>query len=102
MDAGLDQKHAVKVNFYASLRPVVGGKTILVDLPEGGSIDCLLQTLIRDYPGLKALLFHADGAMHTAVHIFVNGRDAHLLPEHYATRLQPGDNLDIFPPVGGG
>lgn len=92
----------MNVNFYATLRQVVGGKTIQVDLPEDGNIDQLLSILVENYPALQGLLLQEDGSLHTAAHIFVNGRDAHWLPESLATRLNPGDNLDIFPPVGGG
>jgi MoaD family protein len=102
MKSGYDQERNVKVNFYGTLRPVVGGKTIRVDLPEGCSIDQVLAELITRYPALQAMLFQADGALQPAVHIFVNGRDAHWLPDSLGTRLDPSDSLDIFPPVGGG
>ena len=102
MDNNLDQAQAVKINFYAGLRPVVGSKSLFVTLPAHATLDLLLQKLIASYPVLKDMLFHGNDSLHSVVHIFVNGRDAHLLPDHLATPLHPGDVLDIFPPVGGG
>lgn len=92
----------VKVNFYATFRPIVGGKTLVLDLPPGSTIDQFLQTLFRIHPALRPELLSGTGEIHRYVHIFVNGRDIHYLPEGRQTLLKEGDMLDIFPPVGGG
>jgi MoaD family protein len=90
------------VSFYATLRQVVGGKTVTLDLPPGASVQTLLDALVERFPGLREKVYSPAGERYTYIHIFVNGRDAQLLPQGYATVLSPADTINIFPPVGGG
>lgn len=92
----------MKINFYATLRPIVGGKTVEVDLPEGASLHLLLDALTARFPLLQSELFNEDGTLGRAVHVFVNGRDAHWLEGFLDWKLGCCDTIDIFPPVGGG
>ena len=62
----------------------------------------LVDELIARYPALRSHLLDDDGNLWRHVHVMVNGRDAPYLEHGMNTRLQPGDTLDIFPPVGGG
>lgn len=92
----------MNVNFYATYRPIVGGKTITVPLSAGSTVQQLVQHLITEYPPLKAQLFDENGALFPHVHIFINGRDVPYLPDQMETVLSAADSIDIFPPVGGG
>jgi len=92
----------MKVNFYATFRPLVGGKTIMLPLPEGSTVNVMLQTLFAHYPALTAQMLDENGHLFQHVHVFVNGRDVPFLEQGFDTVLKDSDSLDIFPPVGGG
>jgi len=92
----------MKVNFYANLRQITGGKSVELDLPGGTTVHGLLEEVVRRYPELRDKLFREDGTLFNHVHIFINGRDAPYLDRKLATALEASDTVDVFPAVGGG
>lgn len=92
----------MKVNFYATLRQIVGQKSVDINLESGSSVQNLLDKILELYPPLRRELLDEQGQLYPHVHIFVNGRDAPYLDKGMQTVLQPEDKLDIFPAVGGG
>lgn len=92
----------MKINFYATLRSIVGGKSI--EFPEAAGMTVLetLEALIARYPGLKNELYRSDGTLYPHIHFFINGRDAEFLEAGLHYVIQPADTINIFPPVGGG
>ncbi len=92
----------MQVNFYATLRPIVGAKSIDVPLPEGITVEELLADIIERYPQLHSELFDEQGALYRHVHVFINGRDAPFLANALETVLTSNDTIDIFPAVAGG
>jgi molybdopterin synthase sulfur carrier subunit len=92
----------MQVNFYATLRQIVGGKTVEVDVLEDITVRELLDKLATRYPALRPELLDDDGDLHGHVHVFVNGRDVTFLADKLDARLKPEDAVNIFPPVGGG
>ena len=92
----------MKVNFYATLRAIVGKKTVEFDLPVESSVNQLVQEIVRVYPDLRREILDGDGQLLHYIHIFINGRDAHYMADELETRIQEIDRVDIFPPVGGG
>lgn len=92
----------MKIRFYATLRPVVGGGAIELAPDRTRTVATLLVELFDRFPELRARLLDADGALSQHVHVFVNGRDAPYLADGFETVLTSEDRLDIFPAVGGG
>lgn len=92
----------MKVNFYATLRRIVGEKTVEFNLPDGSTLRQLLDEMLRVYPDLHPELLDANGELFQHVHIFVNGRDAPFLEQGMDTPISPEDTLGVFPAVGGG
>ena len=92
----------MRVVFYATLRQVVGGRIVELHDADGRTVWGLVDELIARYPALRPHLLDQEGKLWRHVHVMVNGRDAPYLEHGLDTRLQPGDTLDIFPPVGGG
>lgn len=92
----------MKVNFFATLRQIVGGKTIEVGLPPGASVQAVLDELLARFPALREQLYDDQGVLYPHVHVFVNGRDARWLETGLGTPVGAADVLNIFPPVGGG
>jgi len=92
----------MKVSFYATIRAVVGEKTLEIELPEGSSIQELLDRLIERCPPLGEKLLEPGGKLSRSVQVFVDGRSASYLPDGLETKLQSHQAVDIFPAVAGG
>jgi len=90
------------VNFYATLRSIVGQKTIQVDMPNGSTAQQLIDLVVADYPDLGPELLDENGDFHSHMKMFINGREAVYLDEKFGYIMKPTDKVDIFPPVGGG
>ncbi len=92
----------MKVNFFATLRPIVGGKTVDFEVDHGVTVQEMLNLMIARFPKLRDELLDEAGKMHGHVHFFVNGRDAQFLENGVETRIMPDDVVNVFPAVGGG
>ena len=92
----------MKVYFFATLRPIVGGKTVDFEGDHSVTVQELLNVMIEHFPKLRDELLDENGEMHGHVHFFVNGRDAQFLENGVETRIMPDDVVNIFPAVGGG
>lgn len=92
----------MKVDFYATLRQIVGAKTVELSLAEGITVQELIAELIRRYPKLGLALLDEDGELYRHVHVFIDGRDAIYLEHKLETVLTSNNTVDIFPPVAGG
>ncbi len=92
----------MKVNFYATYRQVVGGKTVDLTVADAVTVRQLIEEAIRRFPALRRELLDERGDLYGHVHVYVSGRDVPFLAEGMDTPLRPDDTVDIFPPVGGG
>lgn len=92
----------MKVNFYATLRPIVGQKTVELSLPPGSTAIQLVLMFVKEYPAMRKELLDANDQFLPHMKFFINGREAIYLPDQFDTVIQPEDKVDIFPPVGGG
>ncbi len=91
----------MKIKLFATLRPLVGASEVEVDAGPGNTVGEALAELVQRYPQLRPEIFTAEGELQDRVHVFINGRDVRYL-EGLETRIKEGDELRIFPPVGGG
>jgi molybdopterin synthase sulfur carrier subunit len=92
----------MKVNFYATLRQIIGQKTIDIPLPGGSSVMDLVEIIVAQYPKMHSELLDESGRIYGHLHLFINGRDASYLENALETIIQNEDKIDIFPAVGGG
>ena len=92
----------MQVSFYATLRQIVGQKTIDIDIPDGATIAQLISAIVAAYPALRPEILDGQGDLHGHIHFFVNGRDVPYLEHQIDTVLHPDDVITVFPPVGGG
>ena len=90
------------VNYYATLRQVVGRRQVDFMLPQDGTLRQLVEEMVKRYPGLKDKMLDPHGNLYGHIHIFVNGRDSTFLDGSLDSILEPQDTISIFPPVGGG
>lgn len=92
----------MKVNFFATLRQIVGKKTVEFELAESATVRQLLDLIVETYPPMRAELLDEQGNLYQHVHLFVNGRDVPYLLDRIETVINPHDVINVFPAVGGG
>ena len=92
----------MKVSFYATLRPIVGQKTVEVDVPDGATVGQLIEAIVSAYPALHPELLDEKGDLQGHIKFFVNGREVIYLERQIDTVLHLDDIVTVFPPVGGG
>ena len=92
----------MKVYFFATLRSIVGGKSVDFDVDHGVTVQEMLDVMIARFPKLRDELLDETGKLHGHVHFFVNGRDTQFLENGVETRIMPDDVVNVFPAVGGG
>ena len=92
----------MKVNFYATLRDIAGGKTVDIPLEHGVTAQEVLEAIIVKFPVMEKELLHEDGRLYGHVHFFINGRDVQFLEDDLKTEIMPDDVITVFPAVGGG
>jgi molybdopterin synthase catalytic subunit len=82
-------KVKVRVKFFSVHREVVGKKELEIELRGKTSINEVLKLLITDYPKIRKLM---DSTIISLNHNNANGSEL----------LKDGDEVALFPPVGGG
>jgi molybdopterin synthase sulfur carrier subunit len=92
----------MKVSFYARLRPIVGEKSVDIPLPEGATVEQLLDEIVQRWPALRDYMLDETGALAKNVQLCVNGRGVRYLQDGLSTVLEPSHEVDIFPAVAGG
>jgi len=92
----------MKVNFFATLRYIAGGKVVEFPLEHGITAQELLDAVIEKFPLMKKELLNEKGEMYGHVHFFINGRDVQFTDEKFQTKIMQEDTVDVFPAVGGG
>lgn len=92
----------MKVNFFATLRDIAGGKTVEFDVDHGITAQELLDTIIVKFPRMRKELLNEKGEMYGHVHFFINGRDVQFMDEKFQTKIVKEDTVNVFPAVGGG
>lgn len=92
----------MKVNFFATLRDIAGGKVVEFDVDQSTTAQELLDAIIVKFPPMKKELLKENGEMHGHVHFFINGRDVQFMDEGFQTKILQDDTVNVFPAVGGG
>ena len=91
----------VTVKFYSYLRDLIGKKAkVELDLDEGAVISHLLSELLLD-PQIKDALLDDNQELKSDITLLKNGREITFLAG-METKLEPGDEISIFPLVAGG
>ena len=68
---------------------------------DGGTLMACIDSLEKQYPGLKERLCDETGELRRFVNIYVNGEDVRF-QQGLQTSLKPGDEGSIVPAVAGG
>jgi molybdopterin synthase sulfur carrier subunit len=93
----------VKVHTILNLKKILGRGDIDLTMNDGSTVKDVLMTMVETYgESLAAQLFDSEGRLFPYIRLMVNGRDIAFLEKKMETALQTGDEILIFPPVGGG
>ena len=92
----------MKINFYATLRDIAGGKTVEFPLEHGVTAKEVLDAIITKFPEMEKELLQENGRLFGHVHFFINGRDVQFTENDLDTLIMPDDEVSVFPAVGGG
>ena len=92
----------MKINFYATLRDIAGGKTVEFPLEHGVTAKEVLDAIITKFPEMEKELLQENGRLFGHVHFFINGRDVQFTENDLDTLIMPDDEISVFPAVGGG
>lgn len=90
------------IHFYATLRRIAGQKTVKFEVPDGITVEELVDAVVNRFPAMREELLDEQGNLYPHVHVFVNGRDAPYLDGALGTVITDSDKIDIFPAVAGG
>ncbi len=88
------------MRFYATLRPLVGGRRVVLEAGCATVRDVLAQLIAR-YPALTERLLDEQQTVRPYVAVMVDGRDIRHL-SGMNTPVTSKSALDIFPPIAGG
>ncbi len=91
----------MRVKFFATLRPLAGAKEAEVELRTKDTVGSVLEKLTAEYPALKERILDEEGNLQSSINVLLNGRNIRFL-DGLDTAIQEGDQLALFPPVGGG
>ncbi len=91
----------MEIRLYATLRQIVGAKTVTVETQRGQTVGDALRALTKQHPKLTPSIWHDDGTLAGHVAVMLEGRDIRHL-NGVNTPVGEAQHLDVFPPVGGG
>lgn len=92
----------IHLHFFATYRELVGDRKLTMDVDDACDIQTATEMFLEAYPHLRQHWLDHEGKWMPHVFVILNKQDVNSLPDGYKTILQPGDELDFVPPVGGG
>jgi len=87
------------IKLYGRLRPIVGQKTIEVDLKPNANAQDLLDALVTKYPLIYKEFLDEQKHLLPHMKMIINGREIIYLEEKFDYILKSTDTIDISPPV---
>ena len=91
----------MRVQVYATLRPIVGDRFVDLPIEEGATVRDLVAGMVARWPELAEMMLE-DGEVSRRVHVFIDGRSSRHLPAGSETPLRDSQRIDVSPAVAGG
>ncbi len=92
----------IKVNLLAAYRLITDTKELTLEVPEGITVDGVVENVLWLYPKLRQHWMDEHGDLYVHVHIYLNKDDITTLPLKLDTLVKENDEFDFIPPVAGG
>ncbi len=89
---------SIKIAIPSYLQPFTNNLEVVE--VKGSTVGGCLNHLVKQFPGIKKMLFAKNGKLLGYAGIYVNGEDTY--PEDLAKPVQDGDELDILYIIAGG
>ena len=89
---------SVKINIHKTHRQFTNGLDI-VEI-DGNTVGACLDNLVRQFPGMRKVLFNKKGKLSNVIEIYVNQKSAY--PDELARQVKDGDNIHITLMIAGG
>ena len=90
----------VTLRYYNIIKDAVGCAGETLALPAGTTPTEMIVFLCQRYPHLRPIALRADGGLSPHLRVFLNGQVAR--PQHLTSSLCDGDEVMLFPAIGGG
>lgn len=90
---------AVKVRIPSPLQKMTGNQAEVQ--AKGSTVAEIIESLEKDFPGIKGRLCDDSGQVRRFVNIYINNEDIRFL-EKEKTRVKEGDEVSIIPAIAGG
>jgi molybdopterin synthase sulfur carrier subunit len=90
---------AIRVRIPTPLRKLTNGADEVS--AEGATVLQALNSLEKDYPGLKERICEPDGRLRRFVNIYLNDEDIRF-KNNLETELKDSDEISIIPAIAGG
>ena len=90
---------AINVRIPQPLQKLTGGKELVVS--DGVSVKELIQSLEKDFPGIKERICDESGKLRRFINLYVNEEDIRF-QQGDNTALKDGDEVSIIPAIAGG
>ena len=90
---------AIVVRIPTPLQKLTGNQAEVA--VEGSTVDDIISSLDRQYPGLKGRLCDEQGKLRRFVNVFVNEEDIRFM-QGDQTAVKSGDEVSIIPAIAGG
>lgn len=90
---------SIKVRIPTPLRKITNGADEV--MADGRNVSEIIESLEKNYPGLKERICEADGKLRRFVNIYLNDEDIRF-KKNMETELKDNDELSIIPAIAGG
>jgi MoaD family protein len=92
----------IRLHFFATYRNLVGERSVELDVAPQTTVRMAIDQFLKTHPHMRQHWCDQEGNLMPQLFVIVNKQDVCSLPDGENAILQPGDELDFVPPVGGG
>lgn len=92
----------ISLQFFATYRQLVGERCVELKVDPQITVRMAINQFLALNPHMRRHWCDQEGNLMPHLLVILNKRDVISLPDGEDTILQPGDELDFVPPVGGG
>jgi MoaD family protein len=92
----------IRLHFFATYRNLVGERSVELDVAPQTTVRMAIDQFLKTHPNRRQHWCDQEGNLMPHLFVILNKSDVSSLPDGEDTILQPGDELDFIPPVGGG